>query len=49
MVGQPQCYLGNLRREFFNLDAIKLVNVDVNKRLYIQHLLSTGNAGAQQG
>jgi hypothetical protein len=39
--------LGDLRKEFFNLDAAKLVYIDINQTLYIQHLLTTLSTGAQ--
>ena len=47
VVDQPQRDLGDLRREFLDLDAVELVDVDADQLVDVEELLAAGVAGAQ--
>ncbi len=47
VVHQPQGDLRNLRWKLFDLDAVKLIDVDANQLVHIHALLAGGIAGAQ--
>ena len=40
VIDQPQGHLGDLRRELFNLDAVKLIDVQADELVDIQRLLT---------
>ena len=40
MVGQPQRDLGNLRGEFFDFDAVELIDIELGQRVDFEQLIS---------
>jgi hypothetical protein len=47
VVDQPQRDLGDLRREFLDLDAVELIDVDGDQLVNVEHLLAVDVRGAQ--
>jgi hypothetical protein len=45
VVHQPQRHLGDLGREFLDLDAVELVHVQADQLVHVQHLLAAAPCG----